>query len=268
MTKQPFWIFGILIVILVSSCKNRNANFDDSKRISENWMQIFNNEDLSNWKVKIKGYPLDENFGKTFRVEEGLLKVEYEDYEKFDDRFGHLFYEVPFSSYKLKLTYRFTGVQVSGGQPWATKNSGVMIHCQSPESMGVDQDFPVSLEVQLLGGINQAQDRPTANLCTPGTHVQMSDTLIEEHCIDSSSKTVYDDSWVDLELEVYGDSLVIHKIDGIEVLRYSKPTYGGEYNVLKDKEGQAVTSGYIALQSESHPIEFKNIKILDLNPKD
>ena len=168
---------------------------------SGKWTALFNGRDLDGWTPKIRGYELGDNFGNTFRVEDGVLKVVYDQYEKFDDRFGHLFYKQPFSHYRLRVEYRFVGEQVPGGAGWALRNSGIMIHGQSPESMAKDQSFPVSIEVQLLGGTGRGV-RPTANLCTPGTHVVMDGKLWTPHCTNSSSKTYHGDQWVTVELEV------------------------------------------------------------------
>lgn len=140
--------------------------------ISENsWQKLFNGKNLDNWIVKIKGHELYDNFKNTFRVENGVLKVSYDGYDNFDNRFGHLFYKTPFTNYKLKLQYRFLGNQAKGGKSWATKNSGIMIYCQAPETMLLKQAFPLSLEVQLLGGIHFDEPRPSGNLCTPATNV-------------------------------------------------------------------------------------------------
>jgi len=228
------------------------------------WIQLFNGEDLNDWKVKIKGHPLGENYKNTFRVVDGVLQVHYDQYDEVKSAFGHIFYKNPYSSYKLRLQYRFTGNQVKGGEGWAIRNSGVMIHAQSPESMGLDQDFPVSVEVQLLGGIKKGVSRPTANVCTPGTHIMLDKKLTIKHCINSSSKTYYGDQWINLEILVRSDSLISHTINGEKVLSYAKPVIGGEYNVLLSREGERLKSGYISLQSESHPIEFKNIELLEL----
>ncbi|MGZ0015296.1 3-keto-disaccharide hydrolase [Yeosuana sp. AK3] len=234
-----------------------------NKKDGENWILLFNGKDLTGWTAKISGYPLGDNFYNTFRVENGILKVSYDGYDNFDDSFGHLFYERPFSNYILKLQYRFVGQQIKGGQDWAKKNSGVMIHSQSPESMDLNQAFPVSLEVQLLGGIEKPIERSTGNLCTPGMHVTINDTFTTEHCIPSSGPTFYGDEWIDLEIEAHHDSLIIHRINGKDVIKYSKPIFGGEFNT-NFQEGNPVKGGYISLQSESHPIEFKNIKLLEL----
>lgn len=264
MRPQPFWIICIILIISLTGCQKKKGYVAQSAKESEKWVKIFNGRDLSDWKVKIKGYPLGNNFGNTFRAENGVIRVDYSAYEDFGDRFGHLFFEIPYSSYRFKLAYRFTEGQAPGGESWALKNSGVMIHSQDPETMKIDQDFPVSVEVQLLGGLTEGEERPTANVCTPGTHVTMNDSLTTEHCVNSISETFYDDQWVDVELLVLRDSLIVHKVNGKEVLRYSKPVVGGEYNTFTEREGEALTAGHIALQSESHPIEFKNIEMLNL----
>ena len=265
MRPQPIWILCILVVMSATGCTKKKGAVAEISGESEKWVSIFNGKDLSNWKAKIKGYPLGTNFGNTFRAEEGVIRVDYSAYEDFDNRFGHLFFEIPFSSYRLRLDYRFIGNQVSGGESWAIKNSGIMIHSQAPETMKIDQAFPVCIEVQLLGGVTEGEQRPTANLCTPGTHVVMHDGLTTEHCINSDSETFYDEQWVNVELLVLRDSLIVHKVNGKEVLSYTNPVIGGEYNEFPEREGQALTSGYIALQSESHPIEFKNLEILNLD---
>jgi len=225
---------------------------DKSKQ--EEWIQLFNGKDLKEWKVKITGHELDDNFGNTFRVQDGLLKVSYDKYKNFDGKFGHLFYSKEFSNYILRVEYRFVGEQVPGGPGWALRNSGVMIHGQSPESMKKDQKFPVSIEVQLLGGKGSGK-RPTANLCTPGTHVVMDDKLLTRHCTNSNSKTYHGDQWVTVEIEVRGNKLVKHIVEGKTVLQYSKPQLDG---------GKMLSGGSISLQSESHPIEFRKVELRKL----
>lgn len=251
----------ILIFTLLLNCK------DDTKN-NENWIQLFNGKNLDGWSVKINGYKLNDNYNNTFRVENGAIKVSYDGYENFTDQFGHLFYKSPFSNYKLRLEYRFVGEQAPGGQSWATKNSGIMIHSQSPESMLVKQGFPLSLEFQLLGGINKNESRPSGNLCTPATNVVMDGKLITEHCILANCKTYYGEEWIKAEVVVKNDSIT-HHIDGQPVISYSNPTIGGQFlddtsEEIQSKNGQPLTSGYISLQSESHPIEFKNIELLEL----
>jgi len=230
------------------------------------WVSLFNGKDLEGWTPKITKSKVGENYANTFKVEDGVLKVSYEGYRNFDGRFGHLFFKKPYSHYRLRIEYRFVGDQCPGGPGWATRNSGVMLHCQSPESMRVDQDFPVSVEVQFLGGDGK-KERPTANVCTPGTHIVMDDKLITQHCTNSKSKTYAGDQWVTVEIEVHGDGVIKHVIDGETVLAYEKTQYDE-----KDKDARGLIrggdkrlrGGYISLQSESHPVEFRKVEILEL----
>jgi hypothetical protein len=232
----------------------------------EQWVPLFNGKDLDGWTPKIAGHDLGENYNDTFRVENGVLKVAYDKYAKFDNKFGHLFYKEPFSHYRLRLEYRFVGEQCPGGPSWAIRNSGVMIHGQAPETMGKNQSFPVSIEVQFLGG-NGKDPRPTGNLCTPGTHVVMDGKLVTRHCTNSSSKTFHGDPWVSAEVEVRGGKLIRHFINGEEVMSYSEPQLDeGDKDAQKlIKDGKKLLEGgSISLQAESHPIEFRKIEILRL----
>ena len=183
-------------------------------------------------------------------------------------RYGHIFYKDKFSHYLINVEYRFTGNQATGGEGWARRNSGVMVHGQSPESMTVDQDFPISIEVQLLGGLGEGE-RTTANLCTPGTNVVMHDTLMTDHCVNSTSKTYDGDQWVSVSILVLGDSLIAHIVEGDTVLKYSKPQVGGgvvnNYDSAYKIDGTPLTEGSISLQSESHPIEFRKVELYDLS---
>jgi hypothetical protein len=239
------------------------------KKKGPEWIQLFNGKDLKDWEIKIKGFPLNENFGNTFRVVDGKLTVNYDKYESFDEHYGHIFYKKKFSYYLLALEYRFTGEQVKGGPGWAVRNSGAMIHGQSAASMLKDQDFPISMEVQLLGG-NGKDERHTANLCTPGTNFEMNGKLHNEHCIDSNSKTYHGDQWVRVEVLVLGDSIVKHIVEGDTVLVYQKPQIGdGAVSNFDPKEkidGKRLTEGSISLQSESHPVEFRKVELFDLSP--
>jgi Domain of Unknown Function (DUF1080) len=242
----------------------------DARGQEKGWTALFNGKDLDGWTPKIKGYAAGENFGDTFRVEDGVLKVSYDKYNKFDAKFGHLFYKAPFSHYRLRIEYRFVGQQCPGGPSWAFKNSGVMIHGQSPESMGKDQDFPVSIEVQFLGG-NGRNKRPTANVCTPGTNIVMDGKLITRHCTDSTSKTYHGDEWITVEVEVHGNGVIKHIVDGQTVLEYEKaqldPNDADGRRLIEQAGGEKMLDGgTISLQSESHPIEFRKVEILPLSP--
>ncbi|MCA9073939.1 MAG: DUF1080 domain-containing protein [Planctomycetaceae bacterium] len=233
---------------------------------SDQWIQLFDGTSLDGWTPKIRGYECGENFGNTFRVEDGAIKVVYDHYENFDERFGHLFYKQPYSHYRLRVEYRFTGDQVPGGPGWAFRNSGIMIHGQDPQSMAKDQKFPVSIEVQLLGGDGDRK-RTTSNLCTPGTNVVMDGKLITRHCIDSSSKTYHGDQWITAEVEVRGNKIIRHLLEGEVVLEYEQPQLdeSDEEAQLLIKDGNLLLSGgTISLQSESHPVEFRKVELLPL----
>jgi hypothetical protein len=230
---------------------------------ANDWMPLFNGEDLTGWTPKFTGHDPGVNHANTFRVEDGLLRVAYDGYSQFEGKFGHLFYESPFSNYVLRVEYRFVGSQVSGGAGWALRNSGVMIHSQAPETMSVDQDFPVSIEVQFLGGDGE-NPRPTANLCTPGTHVVIDGKLVTQHCTNSRSKTYHGDQWVVSETEVHGNGRIIHRVNGETVLEYEKPQLDpNDADAKKIIKGEDLMlyGGYIALQAESHPVDFRKVEI-------
>ncbi|AGA28790.1 3-keto-disaccharide hydrolase [Singulisphaera acidiphila] len=231
------------------------------------WVSLFNGKDLEGWTPKITKYKAGENYANTFRVEDGVMKVSFDGYPKFDGKFGHLFSAKKYSNYKLRIEYRFVGDQCPGGPGWAIRNSGVMLHCQSPESMRKDQEFPVSVEVQFLGGDGK-KERSTANVCTPGTHIVMDGKLITQHCTDSKSKTYAGDQWVTVEVEVHGDGVITHRVNGEPVLTYEKTQYdendADARALIKDGD-KRLREGYISLQSESHPIEFRKVEILELD---
>jgi hypothetical protein len=231
------------------------------------WHQMFNGKDLTGWAVKIRGYDLNDNFGATFRISNGNLKVSYDAYDKYSERFGHIFYTQKYSYYRIATEYRFVGEQANEGPNWALRNSGIMIHCQPPATMGKNQDFPISIEVQLLGG-NGKDPRTTCNMCSPGTQVVMNGQLEKKHCINSTSKTFHGEQWVRAEVLVLGDSLIQHFVNGEKVIEYAKPQVGGGnvsgHNPADKIDEQLLTEGYISLQSESHPIEFRKVEIVNL----
>ena len=239
------------------------------------WIELFNGKDLADWTPKIRTHELGFNYANTFRVEDGLMKVRYDGYDQFDQQYGHIFYKKPFSYYVLTVEYRFVGEQCPGGEGWALRNSGAMLHGQDPKTMLKDQDFPISIEAQFLGG-NGKDKRSTCNLCTPGTNVVMEDKLFTPHCINSKSETYHGDQWVKANFIVLGDKEIHHLVGRDTVISYYKPQIGGG-NVAPVApevkiDGKLIEGGYISLQSESHPIDFRRVAILDLssakdNPK-
>jgi len=231
-----------------------------------NWEYLFNGKNLDGWEIKIRNHQLGDNYNNTFKVSDGSLKVSYENYENFDDKFGHIFYtKKKFKNYHLSLDYKFSGSHLNGAPGWSIKNSGIMLHCQHPSTMLIDQEFPVSAEAQLLGGLGDG-DRSTANICSPGTDVDINGKKAKYHCINSSSKTYNNDDWVNVEVIVYSDSIIHHLVEGDTVLTYSNLRVGGGEipKNYSSRLGEILDEGYISLQSEGHPVEFREIKIKEL----
>ena len=257
------YILLILLVLFSNAASAFCKNDPDKKE----WQQLFNGKDLTGWDAKITGHELNDNYGNTFRVDHGVLKAAYDRYGQFGGKFGHLFCREKYSHYIIAVEYRFVGNQTPGAPDWAFRNSGIMVQSQSAKSMLKDQDFPISIEVQLLGGKGSGE-RPTANLCTPGTNVEMNGKLVTEHCIQSTSKTYHGDQWVRVEAMVLGDRQIKHMVEGKTVLEYSKPQIGGgavnNFDPAAKQDGKLLTEGYIALQGESHPVEFRKVELLNL----
>jgi hypothetical protein len=254
--------------VLAQTPSNAPAKADPDRK---DWIQLFNGKDLSGWTPKFAHSELGTNVHDTFRVEDGLLKVRYDKWKGFTDEFGHLFYKDPFNYYLLAAEYRFVGDQVAGAPAsldWAVRNNGLMLHSPHPKTMLKDQDFPISIEVQLLGGRPGGKPRSTANLCTPGTNVVMDGKLVTRHCTNSKSKTYDGDQWVRVEVLVHGDELIRHMVEGETVLEYTKPQIGGGEVKPVDPavkvDGTPLTGGYISLQAETAPIDFRKVELLDL----
>ncbi len=242
---------GLVIIfatVMMASCQTAPQK--------EEWVSLFNGKDLEGWDIKIRGFEMTDNYKNTFRVEDGILKVSYDEYENFNNEFGHIYYNKPFSSYKLRVEYRFVGEQVPGGQGWAWRNNGIMFHSQPAWEIGLDQDFPISLEAQMLGG-DGVNERPNGSICTPGTTVEINGVRTWDHCISSNSKTFHGDDWVTFELVVYRDSIAHHIINGDTVMTYTR--------FQLESDGSPLTKGHIALQAESHPTQFRKIEIMELN---
>lgn len=233
------------------------------------WVSLFNGKDINDWVVKINHHETGDNAANTFRVEDGVIKVRYDQYDSFNEQFGHLYYKKPFSYYHLKFEYRITGEWRKDAPSYTIRNSGVMFHSQDPYSMPKEQNWPISIEFQLLAGLDDGQPRPTGNMCSPGTDVVFKGKIDPRHCINSTSKTYPPEEWVSGEIIVLGDSLITHIINGDTVLQYAKPQIGGGvvegYDPKMKQDGKLLSQGFIALQSEGQPVDFRNIRILDLS---
>jgi len=222
-----------------------------------NWTPLFNGENLDGWVIKVKGHEVGENPGNIFRVEDGLLTVSYDQLEKFEGQFGHIFTDRPFSNYRLRLEFRFTGEQLEGGPEWAYANSGAMLHSQSAQSMEKDQNFPDSFEFQFLGQ-KEGDTRALGNLFFCGETIAKVDGQDAEKRMVPSTHPAYPlGEWVSVEAEVRGDQLIRHIVNGKTIL---------EYTDLRSKDGSPRGEGFVALQAETHPVQFRNIEIQILDP--
>jgi len=251
--------FSVLLLFSISACKQKESP------AKEEWIQLFNGKDLTNWTAKIHHHDVGVNAGNTFRVEDGMIKVRYDQYDEFNDQFGHLYYNQLFSRFHLVVEYRFTGSLQPGAPDYTLLNSGVMFHSQDPRTMPKEQNWPISVEMQFLAGLGDGNPRPTGNMCSPGTEIFYNGNQYENHCLNSTSKTYEANEWVRAELIVLGDSLITHIINGDTVLQYNKPTMGGGvvlgYDSAIWQSGKPLTSGFIALQSEGQPIDFRKVEL-------
>lgn len=261
------WQLARLGIVLIFAFISHSTLAQD-KPGKKDWISLFNGKDITDWFVKIQHHETGDNYGNTFRVEDGILKVRYDQYEQFNDRFGHLYYKTPFSYYHLIVEYRFTGEWRKDAPSYTILNSGVMFHSQDPRTMPKEQDWPISIEMQFLGGLGDGKPRPTGNMCSPGTHIVYNGKLDTRHCIDSRSKTYEGDQWIRAELIVLGDSLITHIINGDTVLQYSQPQIGGpvvnRFDPAQKPDGTILKEGFIALQSEGQPIDFRKVELLNL----
>lgn len=254
----------LAVVNFLSTCGlvvAENYTLGLTKDKAVDWQPIFDGQSLNGWIPKFSGYELGINYKNTFRVQDGFLTTNYDQYENFNFEFGHLFYKTPYSNYKLRATYRFLAQQLPGYKN-AWKNNGFMIHAQPPTSMTLKQRFPASIEVQLLGADQSTVERTTANICTPNSHVEINKQLIKTHCINSSSKTFKGDQWVTIEIEVRSDEIIKHWINGELVMEYTKPVIDEKsQHLTKLYGGAAMKSGYIAIQAENSTVQFKTIEL-------
>ena len=261
-TPKTYLIAFILIISI--SCTPKEAPSDKNE-----WRSLFNGKNLNGWVAKFHHHELGDNYANTFRVNEGTIQVSYDDYTTFDQRYGHLFYDESFSSYHLKFEYQFTDQWQKDAESFTFRNSGVMFHSQEPKTILKEQDWPISVEYQILADEGEGAPRPTGNMCSPGTDVFFNSEKDPRHCISSSSKTFPWQEWVQGELIVYKDSLIIHKVNGETVLEYTKPQIGGgvanRYDPGIKIDGTPLTNGYIGLQAEGQGIAFKNILIKEFD---
>ncbi len=266
------YLHTLLCFVLLLSCsekkpKNQNEVIDSNvvKSVKGDWISLFNGKDLEGWIIKINGYPLGENFGNTFRVEDEILSIRYDAYgDDFSNRFGALYYNQKLSNYRLKVEYRFVGETAPGAPEWGYRDSGVQFHGQPPTTLKLDQQFPICLEYNLHGG-NGTDERPNGEICANGMFIEIKGAKNTSYCTAPKvSKTFHGDQWVTMEIDVQ-DGQITHFANGEEILSYEKPTYNLDNEIVKTlniNKDASVKGGYISLQSNSHPIDFRKIELL------
>ncbi len=258
---KHFQLFAGLSLMACIACGNAVA-------ASGQWVPLFNGKDLSGWTPKFKGQPLGVNYKNTFRVEDGLLKIDYSQYTRFNGEFGHLFWKQKLSHYRIRAEYRFVGEQIAGGPGWGFRNNGIMIFSQPPETMELEQDFPASIEVQMLG-TGGPGDQNNGSFCTPHTRAVYNGELTTVHRTSAKEKLSAGDAWVSIEVEVRGGKLIKHIVDGETVISYSQPQLNPDdpyaKRLLAKGMPQMLEDGYIAIQAETHPTEFRKIEVMQLD---
>lgn len=261
MKRIPVFIVAISTFFLFGFSLQKHTSIQQAKK----WVSLFNGKDLGNWQIKIAGYKLGENFGNTFRVENGILSTRYNQYDSFSNKFGAIYFNKKFSNYRLKVEYRFVGELTRGAPSWGFRDGGIQFHCQSPESVTVDQSFPVCVEYNLHGG-NGKDERPVGEVCTPGTRVDVNGKQNESFCtVPFVKKTFHGDQWVTAEVEIR-NGVIRHFVNGEEIIQYSNPRLDPKHAVAKTlvvNGNDKLTDGYISLQSNSHPMDFRKIEIME-----
>ncbi|MCB0839622.1 MAG: DUF1080 domain-containing protein [Bacteroidetes bacterium] len=254
------FFFGILLIFF--SCQPDSG---EKKEESEKWVSLFNGQNLDGWAIKINGHELGENYANTFRVEDSLLKISYDEYENYGTNYGAIFTEKSFTNYRLRVEYRFVGDTAVGAPNWGFRDSGVQYHCQSAASMEKDQPFPVCLEYNFHGG-DGTNERPTGQICALGTALDFQGAPSTEFCVQPEVKrTFHGDQWVTAEVEVKGDTIT-HWVNGEKILTFTNPRYNPEHeygkNFIQGAKNE-LRSGHISFQSNSHPIQFRRVEILE-----
>jgi hypothetical protein len=259
-----------LIVLLLSGCTSTPTSTKPA------WQPLFDGKTLNGWTTKIVGYPAGEDPLETFRVKDGAIVINYDKYGgDMQARWAHLFYNQSFKFYKLSLEYRFVGEDMQPLRPtqW---NSGVLYHAQSPQSMSLNQPYPVSAEAQILGTFaapyRDGGPRMTSSACGLGTALSYGGVVTDD-CFKSRVPTKPNDQWVLFELEVLPEGVINHYIDGKLAVTYdhllldtsdARKRFPSQQMIDAQGGNRELTSGYITFQSEGHPVEFRNIKIMEL----
>lgn len=249
----------LLLFMLACTAAKKGAEKQESK----NWVRLFNGKNLDGWTPKFAGYKAGENFNNTFRVADGILQVRYDQYQQFNNTFGALYYNKKFTNYRLKVEYRFVGDTTKGAPSWGFRDGGIQYHCQPPATMLLGQAFPVCLEYNLHGG-DGTGERPTGEICANGIYVEIAGKRNASYCtLPNVKRTFVGDDWITAEIDVR-DSVITHFVNGEKILEFRNPRFDSAHALGKTfiiDGNNTVKDGYISLQSNSHPMDFRKIEI-------
>ncbi|HVG17162.1 MAG TPA: DUF1080 domain-containing protein [Chitinophagaceae bacterium] len=263
MNKMKMLALLIIVPVFLLGYLRKPAGTDPTA--AKKWVSLFNGKNLKNWTPKIAGYKLGENHGNTFRVKDGLLSVRYDQYKSFKNTFGALHYNKKFSNFRLRVEYRFVGDTTPGAPTWGFRDGGVQYHGQDPATIGLNQSFPVCLEYNLHGG-NGKDERPNGEICASGMFVQVGGKRNVSYCTPPTlKKTFAGDQWVVAEIEVR-NGVISHFANGEKVLEFKEPRFDSSHALGKTfiKGGDnLVREGYVSLQSNSHPMDFRKVEIME-----
>lgn len=184
-------------------------------------IELFNGEDLAGWTHELDNP--EARMTDVWSVEDGVLKCT-------GNPSGYIRTLEDYSDYELTLEWRWPG---EGG------NNGVLVHGSSPRALGI---WPKSIEVQL-------QHQHAGDFWIIGTELDVENK--EQRKQDRRHLNLTDDSekplgeWNVIKIRCLGDEI--------------KVWVNGEF--VNHATNCSVTTGYIALQSEGRPIEYRNIRL-------
>jgi hypothetical protein len=187
----------------------------------KNKVMLFNGQDLAGWKVYIPDEGVDQN--DVWSVKDGVIYCS-------GVPNGYMRTVEEYGNYKLHLEWR-----------WVAKpaNSGVLIHATGP-----DQLWPKCIECQLMAG-------------SAGDMVLMNGTGIT---IDGQDKQNPNERFVIIAKKQHSTEKPAGQWNSYDIVCRADTISAYVNGVLQNEGTNATrTSGWIALQSEGGPIEFRNI---------
>lgn len=226
---------------------------------TDGWVNLFNGKDLTGWVPLIHKSKVGENYMDTFRADSvnKVIRIAYDKYpnQSFDGRIGNLYYNKRLTNYRVRVTYRFIEPQAKNPVSWGRNNSALMIFAVDPYTITGDPQLPPMIELQLLGS-------PSAGGTTSPNYCDLGGMSMQQHsarCGNNGSGKAPNpaNQWTTVEAEVH--------VTGVtKVFQLPDTTNPAQTMSGPRYMNQAVTGGFVALQSESQPIEFKDILLKEL----